>query len=94
MSRHLLPGHRRLLHEVDVLSVESSEVVAAGGCGLGVAWAVAVEECRVGLAVQVTDFGVKTCRKAHSTFALWLNVNLSLHNREYIYRRKGLLFFS
>lgn len=63
---HSLPGHRRLLHEVDVLCVEARQVVAAGRRGLGVAGAVAVKERRVGLAVQVTDFGVQTCREARS----------------------------
>lgn len=68
--QHSLPGHRRLLHEVDVLRVEARQVVAAGGRGLGVSGAVAVEERRVGLAVQVTDLGVQTCGEAHSARGL------------------------
>lgn len=37
---------------------------------MGVAWAVAVEERRVGFAVQVTDLSVKTCRKVLSALTV------------------------
>lgn len=67
---HSLPGHRRLLHEVDVLCIEACQVVAAGGRGLGVAGAVAVQERRVRFAVKVTDLSVQTCGEAHSAHGL------------------------
>lgn len=60
ISVHSLPGHRGLLYEVDILGVESGEVVSSRRCGVGVARAVTVEQCGVRFTVQVADLSVQT----------------------------------
>lgn len=60
-SSSLLPRNGCLLNEVDILRVESREILPARGRGVGVAGPIAVEEGGVGLSIEVTRPLVESC---------------------------------